>query len=72
MERIYNYKDGVLDGITKNYYETGFLQEESFFEKGICLWHKLYDENKNITEEFSIDKNSFEYKLLEVYRKNER
>lgn len=65
------YKKGLLDGLTKNYYATGKLHEEAFFEFGICLWHKLYDENGYMKEKFNIDKKSSDYKLLEIFRKKE-
>jgi antitoxin component YwqK of YwqJK toxin-antitoxin module len=67
-ESCSEYKNGLLDGLTKNYYETGELEEEVIFEYGICVSHKLYDKNGNIKEEKEIDKNSFDYKLLEKYR----
>ncbi len=63
------YKKGLLDGLTKNYSITGELQEEVFFEFGVCLWYKLYDEKGHIRERFDIDKNSSDYKLLEAFRK---
>jgi hypothetical protein len=35
------------------------------FECGICLSHKLYGKNGNIKEEFTLNKNSSDYKILE-------
>jgi antitoxin component YwqK of YwqJK toxin-antitoxin module len=67
-ENISEYKNGLLHGLTKNYYENGKLEEEAIFEFGICLSHKLYDENGNIKEEFTLNKNSSDYKILEVFR----
>jgi antitoxin component YwqK of YwqJK toxin-antitoxin module len=72
IECISEYKNGLLDGSTKIYYETGELQEESIFEYGICVSHKLYSINGSIKEEFTIDKNSFDYKSLEIFRKNNK
>lgn len=71
IESESTYKNGLLDGLTKNYYATGKLQEEVFFEYGICLWYKLYNEAGCIEETFNIDRNSFDYRLLEIFRKNE-
>lgn len=68
IERESYYVDGVLDGIIKNYDTNGFLQEESFFEKGICLWYKLFGAKGALVKEYNIDKTSFEYILLERLR----
>lgn len=68
IENVCMYLDGHLSGITKNFSKKGVLEEEAFFEKGICLWYKLFDEKGNITETFEIDIYGDDYKLLEKYR----
>lgn len=66
------YKNGLLHGVTKNYLETGQIQEEAYFEYGICVWSKIYDENGNLTKMLTIDKNGLEYTILNNLKKQDK
>jgi antitoxin component YwqK of YwqJK toxin-antitoxin module len=68
IESYSEYKNGLLDGLTKNYYETGELKEDAVFEFGICISHKLYGTDGCMKEEYVINKDSSEYKILERFR----
>jgi hypothetical protein len=49
------YKNGLLDGLTINYSESGDSQKEAIFERGICIYYKLYDAvTGKVEEQFSM------------------
>lgn len=71
IQETWTFKNGREDGSAKEYSETGKLLHEQFFEKGICLWSKSYDESGQVTAQYEIDKKSPEYIVLENWRKKE-
>lgn len=71
IENYSIYKNGLLHGLTKNYLETGQILEEAYFEYGICLWSKIYDEYGNLIKTSTIDENSLEYAILNNLKKQD-
>ena len=52
LTKTVHYKNGMEEGIGKEYDDAGKLKEEMYFEKGDLLWSKIYDENGKVTEHY--------------------
>lgn len=59
---------GVFHGTTRDWHDNGQLAEEADYEFGHDLYHKRWDKDGNLIEEYHMDKSSPAYKEVEEYR----
>ncbi|MDY6992822.1 MAG: hypothetical protein SVR94_09500 [Pseudomonadota bacterium] len=64
------YINGLKHGKEVHWYSDGEVKSESMFEFGIKVHSKTWDEKGNIIDQFSIDPESSNYKLLMQRRKS--
>jgi antitoxin component YwqK of YwqJK toxin-antitoxin module len=64
------FKGGLLFSVSRVWHINGQLAEEDFYEFGIRLHGKKWDEKGALKEEFIIDQGSPEYETLTFYRQH--
>ncbi|WP_141715807.1 toxin-antitoxin system YwqK family antitoxin [Burkholderia ubonensis] len=62
------YLDGVLHGLARSWHDNGKLEEEGEYEYGVALWRKSWDKHGNLLNEFTLSKESSNYRFLQAMR----
>ena len=65
---VTNNHRGLSHGVSTFWYENGELKEENSAEFGITLWKKCWDERGTMVEDYTIEKGSGQWRLLEKHR----
>jgi antitoxin component YwqK of YwqJK toxin-antitoxin module len=71
IQSVSQYAGNLLDGPLISYYENGAVEEKAMFEKGVCIRSTSYDENGQVTEEYTISEDSPEYPWLTYLRQKD-
>ena len=58
LQYQYSFKDDKLDGVSKDYYESGVEKEEKFYVRGNLKNKKIFNENGNLQSETDYAHNS--------------
>lgn len=57
LTKLTNWKGGMEEGICNEYFASGNLKEEMFFEKGDLIWSNVYDESGQVVKRYDVNKN---------------
>ena len=71
IQSVSHYVNNLLDGPLIRNYESGAVEEEAFFEKGVCVRSISYDEVGPVIESFTISEKSPEYPCLTYLRQKD-
>lgn len=62
------YGGGLFHGLRRTWHENELIASEGWFEHGVCLRRKKWNEDGNITEDFQLQESDPLFKILLVQR----
>lgn len=64
-----NFVNNVPEGLSQSWYENGQLKSQMENELGITVRRKVWDQQGNLVEDYTLEPTHYLYKLLEMKRR---